>query len=86
MNIGIGDERSEQPKGFYAWGTETIRRTITFNEALLINDYIQNQFQFHKDRNSETPAIVILNTSKQVTLKIPNYEVDYRNLVNKLDL
>jgi hypothetical protein len=62
------------------------RRTITYDEALLINDFIQNQFQFHKDNHSETPAIVILNTAKKVTLKIPNYEVDYRNLINKLDL
>ena len=62
------------------------RRTITYDEALLINDFIQNQFQFHKDNHSETPAIIILNTAKKVTLKIPNYEVDYRNLINKLDL
>jgi sugar-specific transcriptional regulator TrmB len=62
------------------------RRTITYDEALLINDFIQNQFQLHKDSNSETPAIVILNTAKKVTLKIPNYKMDYRNLINKLDL
>jgi hypothetical protein len=62
------------------------RRTITYEEALFINDFIQNKFQFHKNRNSKTPAIVILNTAKKVTLKIPNYKMDYRNLINKLDL
>lgn len=70
----------------YKKAEEVVRRTITYDEALLINDFIQNQFRFHNDSNSETPAIIILNTAKKVTLKIPNYEMDYRNLINKLDL
>lgn len=63
-----------------------VRKTISFDEALLINQLIQNKFKMHDSNNEETPSIVILNTAKKVTLKIPNYEVDYLNLINKLDL
>ena len=63
-----------------------VRKTISFDEALLINQLIQNKFKLHDSNNEETPSIVILNTAKKVTLKIPNYEVDYLNLINKLDL
>ena len=62
------------------------RRTITYDEALLLNNFIQSQFQLHKNSRSETPAIIIFNTAKKVTLKIPNYKGDYLNLINKLDL
>lgn len=64
----------------------TKRRTITFDEALLINDFIQSQFKLHDESNSETPSIIILNTAKKVTLKIPKYEAAYSNLITKLEL
>jgi hypothetical protein len=65
---------------------DVVRKTISYDDALLINDFIQSQFPYHKDSNEETPSIIILNTAKKVTLKIPNYEVEYRNLIDKIDL
>lgn len=70
----------------YKTDEETKRRTITFDEALSINDFIQSQFKLHNDTNAETPSIIILNTAKKVTLKIPNYEAAYLNLIDKLKL
>jgi hypothetical protein len=64
----------------------TKRRTITFDEALLINDFIQSQFKLHEASNSNIPSIIILNTAKKVTLKTPNYEANYLDLINKLEL
>jgi hypothetical protein len=70
----------------YKSAVGVVRRSISYDEALLINDFIQSQFQLHKVSHSETPAIVILNTAKKVTLKIPNYKMDYLHLIRKLDL
>jgi hypothetical protein len=63
-----------------------VRKTISNDEALFINDLIQSQFQLHKVSHSEIPAIIILNTAKKVTLKIPDYKMDYLHLIHKLDL
>ncbi|WP_438968620.1 hypothetical protein [Nonlabens sp.] len=70
----------------YKTAKETKRNTITFDEALLINDFIQSQFKLHDASNSEIPSIIILNTAKKVTLKIPKYEAAYSNLITKLEL
>jgi hypothetical protein len=70
----------------YKSAVGVVRRSISYDEALLINDFIQSQFRFHKVSHSETPAIIILNTAKKVTLKIPNYKMDYLHLIRKLDL
>ncbi|MEN8897530.1 MAG: hypothetical protein ABF247_13685 [Nonlabens sp.] len=70
----------------YKTAKETKRSTITFDEALLINDFIQSQFKLHDASNSEIPSIIILNTAKKVTLKIPKYEAAYSNLITKLEL
>ncbi|MEO9952465.1 MULTISPECIES: hypothetical protein [Nonlabens] len=70
----------------YKANDSVVRKTISFDEALLINQLIQEKFKQHDINNKETPSIIVLNTAKKVTLKIPNYEVDYLNLINKLDL
>jgi hypothetical protein len=70
----------------YKTAKGTKRRTITFDEALLINDFIQSQFKLHEASNSNIPSIIILNTAKKVTLKTPNYEANYLDLINKLEL
>ncbi|WP_405378168.1 hypothetical protein [Nonlabens sp. Asnod3-A02] len=70
----------------YKANDSVVRKTISFDEALLINQLIQEKFKQHDSNNNETPSIIVLNTAKKVTLKIPNYEVDYLNLINKLDL
>jgi hypothetical protein len=65
---------------FYKSAVGVVKKTITYDEALLNKDFIQSQFQFqfqfqfHKVSQSETPAIIILNTLKKVTLKIPDYK------------
>jgi hypothetical protein len=63
-----------------------MRKSISYDEALLINNFIQSQFRLHKGSRSKTPAIIILNTAKKVTLKIPDYKIDYLHLIHKLDL
>ena len=70
----------------YKANDSVVRKTISFDDALLINQLIQEKFKLHDSNNKETPSIIVLNTAKKVTLKIPNYEVDYLNLINKLDL
>jgi hypothetical protein len=57
---------------FYKSAVGVVKKTITHDKALLNKDFIQ--FQFHKVSQSETPAIIILNTLKKVTLKIPDYK------------
>jgi hypothetical protein len=59
---------------FYKSAVGVVKKTITHDKALLNKDFIQSQFQFHKVSQSETPAIIILNTLKKVTLKIPDYK------------
>jgi hypothetical protein len=65
---------------FYKSAVGVVKKTITHDKALLNKDFIQSQFQFQfqfqfrKVSQSETPAIIILNTLKKVTLKIPDYK------------
>lgn len=70
----------------YKADVNTTRKTISFNQALLINDFIQNQFTQHDQTNSEVPSIAIYNTAKKVTFKIPNYKPEYLELIQKLKL
>ncbi len=70
----------------YIINGETNRKTVAYDELLLINDFVANQFKEHDPNREDLPKIVIYNDTRKVTLKVPQYASKLRTLINKLGI
>ncbi len=70
----------------YVAPEETQRKTISYNEAVLVNSFVQNQFGKQDSTTTNPQELLIYNDTKKVTLLVPEYEEELAQLLNTLNL
>lgn len=70
----------------YTINGTTDRKTLEYNEVVLINDFIKKQFSFHDPNRPDIPSINIYDDTRKVKLKVPQYASELRKLINSLGL
>lgn len=70
----------------YVINNETNRKTLAYDEVVLINKFVTNQFEKHDANLPALPSITVYDDTRKVTLKVPQYASKLRTLVNQLGI
>ena len=65
---------------------ETVRRELSYDDVRLINTFVQYRFRESGTAPTTPHKIEIYNDSKSVAFNTMNYQKDFEQLLNKLNL
>ncbi|AZQ43078.1 hypothetical protein [Nonlabens ponticola] len=65
---------------------ETIRKELSYDEAILINTFVQDRFQNRNQTAAKTDQLIIYNDTKKVVFETAAFEKEFETLLQQLDI